>query len=458
MAQNNSTWLTPEFKTAFNYADKSSTLRLEDWLSLLTLCFAPLLGHIVAGVPTVIRLSRKPPSWLDIMCLYNPTTILWRYLAIVDRRVRSETWSPADMAASNAYFWTDGGFDGSEDMMWRSRAFCTRMPPHNRTMLFSTDSLKTLITTLQGVQALTVMVRGLLAMNGIGNKPFLMSIAMDSIFYPLAVFGLLRLFAAPWLTEEYSFAEHHTGDELALSPPSYPRSATEYECELSPRPAPPAVSPAASLTESPMIEWSADSFYPKMMPRAARNGRSIALRAIYLGILWCFLIICICHIIPFSGNGGDILAGGYTATLWLLGVTFIFFSTTSIVTFTVYLIQRGKSTATMIPCIGHWWYRAYTFLLLGAAIALIAVSGINTRRTPCGRYTILPNIFDSTLCNGTPVHAGIANGILGFAGRRQLASSDSGATPANELLVVVPLEGWCSGTLAGDSAQVAMVQ
>jgi hypothetical protein len=197
MTRNKTVHVAPEFRYAFNYADKTSTLRLEDWLSLLTLCFAPLLGHIVSGVPTVIRRSRTPPSWLDTTCLYNPATILWRYLAIVDRRARRATWSATDMAASNAYFWTDRGWGGSEDMMQRSRAFCTRVPPRNRAELFSTDSLKTLITTLQGIQALTMIVRGILALNSIGNKPFIMTIAMHTIFYPLALFGLLRLFSAP---------------------------------------------------------------------------------------------------------------------------------------------------------------------------------------------------------------------------------------------------------------------
>lgn len=130
------------------------------------------------------------------MCLYNPTTILWRYLAIVDRRVRRRNWTAADMAASNAYFWTDDGWDGSEEMMVRSHAFCARTPSHNQTELLSTESLKTIIATLQGVQAITVMVRGVLATNGVGNQAFKSVIAMDKIFYPLASFGVLRLFAA----------------------------------------------------------------------------------------------------------------------------------------------------------------------------------------------------------------------------------------------------------------------
>jgi hypothetical protein len=142
-------------------------------------------------------------------------------------------------------------------MMRRSRAFCTRVPPRNRAELFSIDSLKTLITTLQGIQALTMIVRDILALNGIGNKPFIMTIAMHTIFYPLALFGLLRLFSGPWLTEEYSFAERRSGDELALAASSYPASSTGKE-SLPTKSAAPAASPAASLTECPIIEWNGD--------------------------------------------------------------------------------------------------------------------------------------------------------------------------------------------------------
>ena len=43
-----------DFKTAFNFADKTNTLRLER-LSILTLCFAPLIAHVISGVPIVVR-------------------------------------------------------------------------------------------------------------------------------------------------------------------------------------------------------------------------------------------------------------------------------------------------------------------------------------------------------------------------------------------------------------------
>src|ERR1700761_5036502 len=86
------------------------------------------------------------------MCHFNPASILWRYFVILDRRVRCFQWTAADMAASNAVFWTGNSWDGSEEMMNRSRKFCTRLPNHNRINFLSASAAKTLIVTLQGVQ------------------------------------------------------------------------------------------------------------------------------------------------------------------------------------------------------------------------------------------------------------------------------------------------------------------
>lgn len=117
--------ILPEFKNAFNYANKTNTLRLEDWLSILTLCFAPLIAHVISGVPIVVQQCPDPISWLNYLCLYNPTTIIWWYLAIADQHIcYHRSWSAANMAASNALFWTSYGFNSSEEMMWQNWAFC----------------------------------------------------------------------------------------------------------------------------------------------------------------------------------------------------------------------------------------------------------------------------------------------------------------------------------------------
>lgn len=83
---------------------ESESLPLSEWLSITTLCLAPLIVHIIAGVPDTVYLQPDPPRWHDLMCFFNPTTIIWRYLALADRRIRSKEWKAVDMAASNVEF------------------------------------------------------------------------------------------------------------------------------------------------------------------------------------------------------------------------------------------------------------------------------------------------------------------------------------------------------------------
>jgi hypothetical protein len=90
------------------------------WANLFTLCLLPLLAHIFGGVPKPVFLHPKLPRWHEQLWLYNPTSILWRYFAITDRRLRAKLWTASDMAASNAYFWTSQGWNESEKMLDRS--------------------------------------------------------------------------------------------------------------------------------------------------------------------------------------------------------------------------------------------------------------------------------------------------------------------------------------------------
>lgn len=438
--------ILPDFKTAFNYADKTNTLRLEDWLSILTLCFAPLIAHVISGVPIVVRRCPDSVSWLDYLCLYNPTTIVWRYLAIADRRIRyRRSWTAADMAASNALFWTSHGFDGSEDIMWQSRAFCTRTPNHNHTELVSTDALKTLITTLQGIQALVVLVRGILAIAGIGNKFFTSTVAMDTIFYPLSVFGLLRLFAAPWLTEAYSYAEHE--NFMGRIGSSQPNSHTSLSY-----PPPPAAEEAHANTKqfpatgnmSSMTLLEPDTH--DSMDESSPTGNSfptIILRTCYVLLMFGILAICLCYIVPVS-NKTYFLTQASSSVLWLSAVLYIFFSTLTILLLIIYLIRTRRTTTTVIPCIHTWWYRAYTLVLVAAMITLIVLSGVYTRRTACGKLTVIPPMFDRMVCSGTPVGASQGLEPVGFVSREQLV------TP--QLWYAELTDGWCSGTL-GDKMQ-----
>src|SRR5436190_15830347 len=73
-----------------------------EWLNMITLCLAPLATHIIFGVGKHVVLSGQHPRWTDKLPHFNPVSILWRYFAIADRRLRAKCWDRADMAGCNA--------------------------------------------------------------------------------------------------------------------------------------------------------------------------------------------------------------------------------------------------------------------------------------------------------------------------------------------------------------------
>lgn len=182
----------------------SECLSLTEIVSLLTLCLAPLITHIASGSASVSYLVNDRPQWYEKACHYNPTSILWRYAAITDRRIRATSWDKSDMAVSNAIFWTSRGWDGSEEIASIAGAYCFRLPQYCRAEILSSAMFKTVLTTAQGVSALYWIVYHLVDSND--TDSFISLAGVDNIFMPLALFGLLRLCAAAWLTDDYAYA------------------------------------------------------------------------------------------------------------------------------------------------------------------------------------------------------------------------------------------------------------
>jgi hypothetical protein len=128
----------------------------------------------------------------------NPTSIFWRYCAITTRRARLKTWDATDLVASNTAFWVEGNRrSGSELIMVGSRAYLTRQPEKGRASLLSEAGIKTFVVTLQGVQAIWEATYGFLAG---------LDFSLPTLFAPFATFGLLRLAAALWISDEGAYA------------------------------------------------------------------------------------------------------------------------------------------------------------------------------------------------------------------------------------------------------------
>ncbi|GKU04898.1 hypothetical protein FLAG1_06512 [Fusarium langsethiae] len=366
-----SSLLTGKKITIFPLVYQSQDIDSTDWISLLTLCLAPLIAHIIAGTPSPVSLHQSRPRWHEQICHYNPTSILWRYAAIADRRIRAKSWDRTDLAPTNAIFWTNRGWDGSEAMIATSAAYCYRFPDNTRISVFSREMITTIIVTAQGLQAMVLLLDGL---NKEGNaRPgFLKWMAVDAIFFPLSMIGLLRLCCAFWLNDDYGYSTAHS---TTPEPPVFCGRSSADVTELSkinilPR------TDSNETSSSTLLESSASNPQPRFKTPSSSWG-SKAFRTFFLFAVLSLLVIDTLYFIR---------GGRHTATSFTVTLVYLFFLTMTAIIFIPYFWQ-GKTTSTIIPCITSTAYKVYTGLIFAITVAAIVISCVETRRTPCGKYT-----------------------------------------------------------------------
>lgn len=320
-----------------------------DWISLTTLCLAPLIAHLAAGAPQPSYLTSTNPRWHDRICHYIPTSIVWRYAAITDRRIRSSNWDIPSTAAANALFWTPEGWDGSERMATCSLEYCTHLPETTRVDFLSWDMAKTLIITLQGVQAIYD-----LGGNASPGGPVRVFPTLDVIFSLLAILGLYRLFAALWLTNHFAYAPHN----------KTPGPAATRRLSLD------------SLLEQPEQLASTENYY-----RSTAYLPSRVFRSMFFGLMLFVWVALLWH------TFGSIIMSTQNFSFLICLILYHFILVPSLVVIGYYFV-RGMTTTTIIPCISATWYKIYSVVVIGLMICLVVISSMETRKTPCGVWTV----------------------------------------------------------------------
>jgi hypothetical protein len=321
------------------------------------------------------------------------------------------------MAASNAIFWTARGWDGSQSVMSSSRVFLTRVPSRARIGFFSATSVKTLIIALQGVQAIYCLL----------IKPLNWGVAMavDSVFFPLAVFGLLRLPAALWLTEDYSYADYNNDVKIPQVPASNSDSMVRQSEDR------PSTQPRTLWTMG-LLDALPPSSVKSMY--AAQNWRGIIVRVLFLLPLASFALISIFFTFPRSGVT-------FTVTALCLNLFYTIFLCASATILSTYIIL-GRSTTTIIPCITSRWYKGYTAFLGLLAFLLILAAALETKKTPCGKHTTLGEDKFVAVCGGKLFNASTTEGLFGVADWMTVPTQ-----VAKTQMELYKFDGWCSGEL-----------
>jgi hypothetical protein len=325
------------------------------------------------------------------------------------------------MAASNADFWTSRGWDGSEAMIGKGRAYCIKLPSTSRATLLSSSSVKTLIVTLQGAQAIYTLIRGL------KTGTYAYTISIDSIFFPLAVFGLLRLSAALWLTDDYHYAELEDLETITTSSLEASTSVSRLAPFLE----------VQSKASTGLLEFSDTSSGEYFHP--TKSWRGVLYRFFFLLPILGLWTICSLYVLPWN------IRRTFSATSFVLVLFYLFFLSATIIIFAFYFIG-GRSATTIIPCITSIWYKIYTFVLLSFMLILVVIAALETRKTACGQYTTFaPSVDDEVLCPGfVPIISNSTILPFGLATFGPVGKDNETSTGGE--IKVLNWDGWCQGT------------
>jgi hypothetical protein len=369
---------------------QSQAINATTWFDYITVCFAPLIAHVVAGVSPITpfssssscdpRASSSLPSWTARLPHFNPISIVWRYYAIADRRLRAKDWDSADMAACNAVFWdtATGRFDGSEEIMVKSRAWLTKVPEQNHVPLLSASSLSSVVLTLQAAQAMFFIVAAL-----VPNVPYHIGNGLSYVFFPLSCLGLPRLVAAFWLSGDY---EYLNAENLELVRGVTRSSAGAAEKEVT----------------GHVVE------YPVGEERSVEASVSDRLheRHCWRGIVYrIFWIVSSCALLGTSAAATSKLWWGYPENMpyssvsRLMGNGMYFVTTSAAMLIYGTYILMGRTHTTLIPCIHSTWYKIFTIILMAMALVAVLSNFLETRQLLNGTATTLPE-FD---CANLPI-------------------------------------------------------
>ncbi|KUI55704.1 hypothetical protein VP1G_03043 [Cytospora mali] len=413
----------------------SRDMHMADLVSLYTLGLAPLIVHIISGVPSPSYLCHRRPRWHEKVVLCNPTSILWRYAAITDRRIRSGTWSNIDIAATNALFWTPQGWDGTDSMVQRCLPYASHLPRKSRVDMLSLEMVKNVVVFLQFVQAVAA-----LANNFSEFATYTALDAVNGLFIPLAICGLFRLFAAPWLTNDYTFTinAYSVSQEgnLQLDPfGSKPIIDERRERRLS----------IDSLIDHHIrngtyLDPETDDV-PKVVvstPSPVQIWGSKIFRVAFIIPFLCAFSVCFMYLTPLVPVA---LAprGVWTISSWLVSLFYTTIVTPSIAIYGYYFIRGEIQRTTIIPCISTTWYKVYSIFVMVFMGVLLTVSGIETRKTVCGAYTTLLSKYGDPCARGGVELYQLGSGTMGLT--LGLAQNLTGSGR----LSLFSLNGYCLG-------------
>jgi hypothetical protein len=351
----------------FRYQSRS--IPFDQWISMFTVCLAPLVTHVVFGFAEPVLLSDRLPRWTDRLAQFNPITIIWRWYSIVYRRIRAKNWDRADMAASNAIFWNGYRWDGSEEMMNRSRDWVTKLPEKTHVSLISSSTLATITMTLQGAGA---VVRILQIRTSDWRAP---GLALPSIFYPIAVLSFARLPASIWLSSEYGYMLQGVSSTInSTSSPEVKTDPHEPPCDI--------YCPAESVIWD-MTSASSNAHCLSSKSRLGSSGTMGARLCTVCGVLFSLLGCGACAYYSVVAAGPKPFVIITSASSLAVRMFYFVLSVSGLFVFVFYIL-KGQAGSTVVPCMNAMWYKCLNGLIISLALAAFVLAALETTISPTG--------------------------------------------------------------------------
>jgi hypothetical protein len=435
-------------------------IEVADWLLIITQCLAPLLIHILVGIPSAVYLHSSRPEWHDKVTFYNPTTIIWRYFVIVDRRIRAKRWNAFDMAATNVRFWTGDRWDGSEYIMERSKLYCTRVADKPRIKFNSQTTVETAIVAVQGMQAILNMSKGFAG----GWQ-----VSIATMFFPLALIGLLRIPATYWLSEEATYTDHRSIVGVERPPSRNPdddsysdyRTTLDGEKLLLGSPNSDASKPSPSAKPLLTIRYSLEpNETPPYIAHRPNSWRGWLVRLFYLTCILALAMLSITLTLPFL-NFWDVFM---SITSYIEAWFYSFMLVMTFIIIAKYSNDEEKTTTTVIPCIHALWYKVYTGILFVLMLVYILFAALETKKSTCGSFTTFPAIFGVCPSGGRFLTSAIevnrpgsgpnCSTTMQFFDGIYRTTNDGNTTTTR----MIPFSGWCKGSWDDGKAEFILPQ
>jgi hypothetical protein len=274
------------------------------------------------------------------------------------------------------------GWDGDEEFESTYEIKELYLPDKDKTHagIISGSTMQTATVTMQGIQAIYNVISMLFPLGG-----YFMG-ALGGLFVPIALLGLVRLPAAPWLSTNYAL--------IHIEISHGPSKKTEY-CDVNCGDRDSAktglrtevthleddgranTNTCTSTNKNTNTNTNTDTD-TKMNLRPESDWCARLYRIWWALSMGALALLCL-----IADIQGFWIQEVFSATIFVERLMYLVLIGGLFLIHVIYILKRRTRT-TIIPCIGSLWYTIYTYVLIFLAVVCFVLACLETRIISCG--------------------------------------------------------------------------